>query len=145
MLVALGLYLTGLTQTLAFIERIGQKLWMHIQPLTAHFLPANNVSRALPLGMLWGFLPCGMVYSVLAMALVSGSPQRGAGLMLAFGMGTLPNLLLAGVLLKFLRDISRARAVRMASGLLVMGFGIFGLIKASKMGEHLLHGMMRHV
>ncbi len=54
MLVALGLYLTGSTWALAFTERIGQKLWRRIQPLTRRFLPARSVAQALPLGM-----PCG--------------------------------------------------------------------------------------
>lgn len=145
MLMALGLYLTGLTQTLAFTERAGQKLWARIQPLTARFLPARTVARALPLGMLWGFLPCGMVYSVLTAALVAGSPLRGAGLMLAFGLGTLPNLLLAGMLLKRLRDVAQARPVRLVSGLLVLGFGVWGLFNASTLGGRLWQGVVCHV
>lgn len=145
MLVALGLYLTGLTQVLAFSERAGQRLWLRIQPLTRRFLPARSIAQAFPLGMLWGFLPCGMVYSVLAAAMMAGSAARGAGLMLAFGLGTLPNLLLAGVLLKRLRDASRARFVRLASGLLVLGFGIFGLINASTLGGRLWQGVVCHV
>ncbi|MCX7174360.1 MAG: sulfite exporter TauE/SafE family protein [Proteobacteria bacterium] len=145
MLVALGLYLTGLTQALAFTERLGQKLWAKIQPLTGRFLPAQSVSQALPLGMLWGWLPCGMVYSVLTTALVSGSAGRGAGLMLAFGLGTLPNLLLAGMLLKRLRDVTRARTVRLVSGLLVLGFGVFGLANATTLGGRLWQGIVCHV
>lgn len=145
MLVALGVYLTGLTQSLAFVERLGQKLWIRIQPLTGRFLPAQKVSQALPLGMLWGWLPCGMVYSVLTTALVSGSSARGAGLMLAFGLGTLPNLLLAGLLLKRLRDVTRARTVRLASGLLVLGFGVFGLVNATTLGGRLWQGIVCHV
>lgn len=145
MLMALGLYLTGLTQVLAFSERAGQRLWLKIQPLTRRFLPARSIAQAFPLGMLWGFLPCGMVYSVLAAAMMAGSAARGAGLMLAFGLGTLPNLLLAGVLLKRLRDASRAKFVRLVSGLLVLGFGIFGLINASTLGGRLWQGVVCHV
>lgn len=145
MLVGLGLYLTGVSQALSFTERIGQKLWARIQPLTSRYLPARKVSQALPLGMLWGFLPCGMVYSVLATALVSGSAARGAGLMLAFGLGTLPNLLLAGMLLKRLRDVTRQRAVRFASGLIVLGFGVFGLANAATLGGRLWQGVVCHV
>ncbi|NTV09965.1 MAG: sulfite exporter TauE/SafE family protein, partial [Zoogloea sp.] len=85
MLVALGLYLTGFTRALALVERQGHKLWSRIQPLTRRFLPARTVAQAYPLGLLWGFLPCGLVYSVLATALVTGSAGRGAMLMLAFG------------------------------------------------------------
>jgi hypothetical protein len=131
MLVALGLYLTGSTWALAFTERIGQLLWRHVQPLAGRFLPARTVPQALTLGGLWGFLPCGMVYSVLATALVAGSIARGALLMLVFGLGTLPNLLLAGALLVRLRGFVGKRAVRLVSGLVVLGFGVVGLMNAA--------------
>lgn len=145
MLVALGLYLAGMTQALAFSERAGQRLWAKIQPLTRRFLPARSIAQALPLGMLWGFLPCGMVYSVLTAAMLAGSAARGAGLMLAFGLGTLPNLLLAGLLLKRLREATRAKSVRLVSGLLVLGFGVFGLINATTLGGRLWQGVVCHV
>lgn len=142
MLVALGLYLTGLTQVLAPIERAGHVVWRRIQPLTSRFLPARSVGRALPLGLLWGFLPCGLVYSVLTTALVTGSAGRGAGLMLAFGLGTLPNLLLAGMLFKHFRDLTRNTRIRMVAGLLVMGFGLFGLYHAPSLGGRLWSGVI---
>jgi len=128
MLVALGLYLLGVTRALAFTERLGQKLWRHIQPLTRRFIPARTLSQAFPLGLLWGWLPCGLVYSALATALTAGSAERGALMMLSFGLGTLPNLLLAGILLARLNEFVRFPAVRVASGLLVLGFGLYGLL-----------------
>ena len=144
MLVALGLYLTGVTAALGFLERLGQRLWHRFQPLTRRFLPVRSPAQALPLGMLWGFLPCGMVYSVLTTALLSGNAVRGAGLMLAFGLGTLPNLLLAGLLAKHLRDLTRRKVVRLASGLLVLGFGVFGLVNAATLGGRLWQGVVCH-
>ncbi len=128
MLVALGLYLIGVTRALAFTERLGQNLWRRLQPLGQRFLPARTVAQAFPLGLLWGWLPCGLVYSALATALTAGSPVRGAGLMLAFGLGTLPNLLLAGLLLGRLNEFTRRPSVRMVSGLLVLAFGLYGLV-----------------
>ena len=128
MLIALGLYLLGVTQALAFTERAGQSLWQRLQPLTRRFLPARTVVQAFPLGMLWGWLPCGLVYSALATALSSGSAVRGGLCMLAFGLGTLPNLLLAGIVLARLNEFVRRPAVRIASGLLVLGFGLYGLL-----------------
>jgi len=127
MLVALGFYLLGVTRALAFTERAGQYLWRLIQPLTRRFLPARSVGQAFPLGVLWGWLPCGLVYSALAGALAAGSAGRGAALMLAFGLGTLPNLLLAGILLARLNEFVRRPLVRTISGLLVLGFGLYGL------------------
>lgn len=128
MLVALGLYLLGVTRALAFSERAGQKLWAHLQPLTRRFLPARSVAQAFPLGLLWGWLPCGLVYSALASALTAGSATRGGLMMLAFGLGTLPNLLLAGIVLARLNEFVRRPVVRTLSGLLVLGFGLYGFV-----------------
>lgn len=142
MLVALGLYLAGFTRFLAPLERAGQVLWRRIQPATRRFLPVRSMAQALPLGMLWGFLPCGMVYMALTAALMTGSALRGAGLMLAFGLGTLPNLLLAGLLLGRFREFVRNGKVRMLAGLLVLGFGVFGLVQAPSLGGKLWRGVM---
>lgn len=128
MLIALGLYLLGVTRVLAFTERAGQLLWQRLQPLTRRFLPARSVAQAFPLGMLWGWLPCGLVYSALATALSSGSAAHGGLCMLAFGLGTLPNLLLAGIVLARLNEFVRRPAVRVVSGLLVLGFGLYGML-----------------
>ena len=130
MLVALGIYLLGATQALVFLERGGQWLWRRVQPATRRFMPVRGPAQALPLGMLWGWLPCGLVYSALTTALASGSAARGALAMAAFGLGTLPNLLLAGLLLARFRRFAQARATRLASGLLVLGFGIYGVVMA---------------
>jgi sulfite exporter TauE/SafE len=144
MLVALGLYLTGFTRALSGVEKLGHRLWARIQPLTRRFLPARSVAQAFPLGLLWGFLPCGLVYSVLATALVTGAAERGAGLMLAFGLGTLPNLMLAGMLLKRLRDVVRNQVVRTGSGLVVLAFGVYGLANTPSLGSALWNGVVCH-
>ncbi|MDO8932501.1 MAG: sulfite exporter TauE/SafE family protein [Rhodocyclaceae bacterium] len=128
MLVAMGFYLLGATRALAFAERGGQRLWAHIQPATRRFMPVRGPAQAFPLGMLWGWLPCGLVYSALTTALAAGSMVKGALLMFAFGLGTLPNLLLAGLLLVRFRRFAQARATRIASGLLVLAFGAYGLL-----------------
>jgi uncharacterized protein len=142
MLLALGLYLCGVTRALAITERIGHRLWIRIQPLTRRYLPARRVSQALPLGLIWGFLPCGMVYSVLTMALLAGSAARGAGLMLAFGLGTLPNLLAAGLFASSLAKAMRGRGMRLASGCLVLGFAAVGLWNATTLGGRLWQGLI---
>jgi sulfite exporter TauE/SafE len=140
MLVALGFYLMGFTRSLAFAERAGQSLWRRIQPLTRRFLPVRNAGQALSLGILWGWLPCGLVYSILANALVSGSAARGALAMIVFGLGTLPNLLLAGMLFSRFRRFIQSRAARVVSGLLVLAFGLYGLFNAAHMAVLLWRG-----
>jgi len=142
MMVALGLYLTGLTQTLAFTERAGQWLWRRVQPATKRFLPVRGAAQAFPLGMLWGWLPCGLVYSVLTMAILSGSAARGASIMLVFGLGTLPNLMLAGLLLVRFRDVVQGRALRLGSGLIVLSFGLWGLFNVAALGGRLWQGVV---
>lgn len=112
MLVALGFYMLGATRVLALTEQWGQRLWRRIQPLGKRFLPARTVGQAFPLGLLWGWLPCGLVYSALATALGAGSALEGGLLMLAFGLGTLPNLLLAGLLLARFRTLVQKPLVR---------------------------------
>ncbi len=129
MLVALGLYLAGIWGIVRQLEQAGSLLWRHIQPLTRSFLPVNTTTRALLLGALWGWLPCGLVYSVLVSALASGSAQSGALLMLAFGLGTLPNLLLIGHF--WSKRQLQAPRVRRVAGLLISGFGLYGLCKVA--------------
>lgn len=145
MLLAMGLYLLGITGAAAFMEKVGDRLWQRIQPFSKRFLPVRSVRQAFPLGMLWGWLPCGLVYGVLSVALLSGSAWRGALTLLAFGLGTLPNLLLAGLLLARFRRQMQARHIRIVSGLLVFGFGLFGLVNATTLGGRLWQGIVCHV
>lgn len=142
MLVGMGLYLMGMPQVLAWAEKLGQHVWRRVQGLTRPLLPVRGWQQALPVGFLWGFLPCGMTYSVLSLALVSGSAWHGAGLMLAFGVGTLPNLLLAGMLLVRGRALVRHPLVRLSAGGLVLGFGLYGLYRAPALGGNLWAGVI---
>jgi sulfite exporter TauE/SafE len=129
MLIVLGLYLAGIWGMVRRIEQIGGVLWKRIQPLTRGLLPATSPQRALLLGLLWGWLPCGLVYSVLVTALASGSSQNGALIMLAFGLGTLPNLLAIGLFWERAKGWVQSPRVRMIAGMLVAGFGVYGLFK----------------
>ncbi|HCI52620.1 MAG TPA: hypothetical protein DE312_04780 [Gallionella sp.] len=129
MLIALGLYLAGLWGAVRRIETLGKLLWQRIQPLTRGLFPISTPWRAFLLGTLWGWLPCGLVYSVLITALASGHASTGALVMLAFGLGTLPNLLAIGLFWENLRGWVQSPKVRRVAGLLVVCFGIYGLIK----------------
>ena len=131
MLIALGLYLMDAWRGLARMEAAGQMLWRRIQPLTKHLLPLDSPLKMLAMGSLWGWLPCGMVYSVLLTAMLSGSALSGATVMLAFGLGTLPTLLMLGMLGARLRNWMQRRPVRLLSGVIVLSFGLLGLIRAA--------------
>ncbi|MDG1814827.1 MAG: sulfite exporter TauE/SafE family protein [Glaciecola sp.] len=90
LLLLLGFYIGGFTQSLTWLERVGGRFFRLIKPVSARFLPLNNAIKAIPYGMIWGWLPCGLVYSTLAWAMSSGSATNGALVMLSFGVGTLP-------------------------------------------------------
>lgn len=128
-MIALGLYLAGLWRGLAKIEIVGSILWKRIQPFTKHFMPVRTLQQAIPLGFLWGWLPCGLVYTALTWTLSAGSAIEGGLIMLAFGVGTLPNLLAMGVLAERLSAWVRNPTVRLISGLLVVGLGVLTLIR----------------
>lgn len=129
MLIALGLYLAGWWGMVRHIEKWGGWLWQRIQPLTRGLFPVTTPWRALLLGTLWGWLPCGLVYSVLITALASGHAESGALIMLAFGLGTLPNLLAIGFFWESIKRWVQVPQVRLAAGLLVVSFGVYGLVK----------------
>ena len=131
MLVALGLYLMNAWRGLARLEAGGRFLWQRLQPLTRHLLPIRHPGQALALGALWGWLPCGMVYSMLLTAMLTGSASGGAAVMLAFGLGTMPALVTMGLLGNRLQTWTRKREVRLGAGLLVLAFGLLGLARAS--------------
>lgn len=130
MLVALGLYLMGAWYGLARLEQAGQVIWRRVQPIVKPLLPMDTTPKALALGALWGWVPCGMVYSVLLSAMLTGSPWSGAAVMLAFGLGTLPALLTMGMAGTRLNAWTKARGVRIAAGLIVLAFGVIGLVRA---------------
>jgi sulfite exporter TauE/SafE len=134
MLAMLGLYLMDAWRGLARLEQGGQIVWRHVAPLLRRLQPGRagfGPGRMLAAGALWGWLPCGMVYSVLVTAMLSGSAIRGALVMLAFGLGTLPMLLGLGLAGARLRGLLRVRGVRLACGALVLGFGLLGLARAA--------------
>jgi len=126
----LGLYLSGWWPVLVHVEKLGSHLWRHIEPLSRGLLPVRNPGQALLLGILWGWLPCGLVYSVLIWSVSAGSFQHGALLMLSFGLGTLPNLLAMGVFAASMSQWVRQRHVRQIAGAMVMLFGIWNLVLA---------------
>lgn len=131
-LILLGLYLAGLNRAVLVLERAGGALWSRLQPRLARLLPIRSPTQAVLAGGLWGWLPCGLVYSVLVTALASGGVQQGASLMLAFGLGTLPNLLAMGWAADRLRAIAADPRIRRVAGLTVALFGIWGLVQLAR-------------
>lgn len=134
MMVGLGLYLAGWWFGVGYIERLGSLLWKRIQPLSARLTPALTPARMVLMGVLWGWLPCGLVYSVLIWSLSAGSVASGGMLMLAFGLGTLPLMLTISLSATHWFRHLQHPAVRRVAGVLVMAYGasiLFNVYKIS--------------
>lgn len=129
-MVAMGLYISGWWRGLRHIEGLGNHLWRHIEPFGRQLMPVTQPGQAFALGMLWGWLPCGLVYSVLIWSVSTGSAAEGGVLMLSFGLGTLPNLLLMGMFAAALQRFVRHAGVRYIAGGLVLIFGLGSLYLA---------------
>ncbi|MFD2166597.1 sulfite exporter TauE/SafE family protein [Thalassotalea euphylliae] len=123
-LILLGLYLGQWFMILARVEAIGKNLWQYIQPLAKHCIPVKSTKQALMLGAIWGWLPCGLVYSTLTWSLASGSFSQGALIMAAFGLGTLPAMLTLSFGALSLKSLLQMPTFRksMALSLIIYGF-----------------------
>ncbi len=129
-LVFVGMTMLGLP-FLNKLERLGMHFWQALAPLRKKVFPLNTFPRALSAGLLWGFLPCGLVYGALLIAVVAHNPLSGAALMFIFGLGTIPMLVATHETVSWLRNhIGRLRlrqmngAVMMISGLAVIAVPI---------------------
>jgi uncharacterized protein len=122
-IIALGLYLGDWWRGLGTFERLGSKLWRHLEPLGRRILPITRRRQAFAIGLLWGWLPCGLVYAALALALVSGGARTGAMTMLVFGAGTLPTLIALGFAGRWLAALRRG-AARRAAGAILCAAGV---------------------
>lgn len=129
MLLLLGLYIANLWHGLLLIEKLGGRLWVRVEPWARKLLPIQYLPQAFFAGMLWGWLPCGLVYSVLIGALASGSAQNGAIMMLMFGLGTLPMLISLGFASAKLKPVLQSERLRMICGGMIAMFGIMGLYR----------------
>jgi len=123
-LILIGLYIAQLNSAILQLEKVGRLVWRYIQPLTRQFLPLKTPYHAFPLGFLWGWLPCGLVYSALTLALTSGSTLHSALTMFAFGLGTFPIMFLVGNLSAKFNDLIRNSRFKQCSGFVLILFGL---------------------
>jgi uncharacterized protein len=138
-LMLMALYIAGVPQVKRALEAAGGVLWRWVRPWSKQFLPANTILRAVGLGAVWGWLPCGMVYAVLVTAVAAGDAGEGALIMLAFGLGTLPNVLAIGALTSRLKSL-RQRAVRLSAAAAIASFALVGAL-----GTFHAHGALADV
>ncbi len=137
MMVAIGLYLAGWIPQLAVIEKLGKPVWKLIEPFGRKLMPVDSLPKALVYGLIWGWLPCGLVYFVLIWALTAGDAVHGALTMLSFGLGTLPTLMTAGFMTSWLTRFARSRRARQVVGLLIILMAVGSLFVPMEHHHHL--------
>lgn len=123
MLILMALYLANIWKALSYLEQAGSVLWKRIQPISKRFLPFKTPMHALPYGAIWGWLPCGLVYSTLSWSLASGSALNGALVMLCFGFGTLPTLIALGHTGQLIRQLFTKPGFKLLCASLLAGYG----------------------
>lgn len=128
LMVAVGLYLAGWFPALAYIEKAGAPIWKKLEPLGRKLLPVAHPWQALLYGLIWGWLPCGLVYSALFIALGQGGMMQGGLFMLLFGLGTLPAVMATGIFADQILRFSRNLQLRILAGVLLILFALTGLI-----------------
>ncbi len=145
--IATGLLMVGIGLQIAIgwtglrrLERLGVPVWRCLGPMAARLDPRRSALHSLAFGALWGWIPCGLVYSALLAALISGEASAAAAIMLAFGLGTAPALLSLGLVGDRLRPLMRKAGWRRSSGALVIGLGLWTVAGAWVMaGSHQGH------
>jgi uncharacterized protein len=120
-----GFYILDYKSSLAWIESLGNKLWQIIQPISRFVLPVRNLTQAFGLGLVWGWLPCGMVYSALILSAASPTPLLGGLHMLFFGLGTLPSMIAVGYLTQQLTRWKKQKKVRLFMFLTLIGCSLW--------------------
>lgn len=123
-LVFIGLHIAGYLSRFRYIEVIGMHIWKYLQPLSKNFLPVSNIGQAFIIGMIWGWLPCALVYSMLLWSLSAGDTYTGSLLMVSFGLGTLPGMVTAGIIGGSLLQFMKYKSVRTWAGIIIIIFGI---------------------
>lgn len=115
-----GLYIAGWFPRFAYIEKLGATAWRRIEPYGRKLIPVKSKTQALLFGMVWGWLPCGLVYAALTLAATTGNVTKAAFTMLSFGLGTLPAVVGMGIMTGMLAKLSKIQQFKQAVGLLMI-------------------------
>lgn len=119
-MIGAGLYIAGWFPRFAYIEKAGSGFWKLIEPYGRKLIPVNTRLQAFLFGMIWGWLPCGLVYAALALAATSGDIIKSGLTMFAFGLGTLPAVVGVGIMSNILTKLSRMQRFKQVIGLLLV-------------------------
>lgn len=142
LLIGMGLYIADLWRGMLVLERVGARLWQPVQRLAANWLPARRWYQGLMLGMCWGLMPCGLIYSSLAWAATAQNSATSALMMLLFGLGTLPVMMTVSFGASGIQTVLSRRGLRTAIGLLLVVSGCWTLYAATTHSQHHQHKVL---
>lgn len=128
-LLAIGFSMTGWVPLFGWASRLAGPLWAQVTRIAGLLKPGRNPLQAAAFGMIWGWLPCGMVYAALIYALWAGDFLHGMTVMIAFGIGTLPALLLTALAAHRLMHFHSLPWARPVLGLLIMATAVLSLFE----------------
>ncbi len=123
-----GLYIAGWFPRFAYIEKAGTHIWKKIEPYGRKLIPVKSRTQAYLFGMVWGWLPCGLVYAALTLAVTAGDVSKSALTMLAFGIGTLPAVMGVGIMTSVLTRLSRMQRFKQAIGLFMIALALLSAL-----------------
>ncbi|MHA2763405.1 sulfite exporter TauE/SafE family protein [Vibrio harveyi] len=132
-MILVALYIAKWWQGLLVIEKAGQHIWKFISPAGKRLLPLKHPMYAFPFGFIWGWLPCGLVYSALTWSAVSGDALNGGLIMLSFGLGTLPSMLAIGYGASHFQKLQKSLIFRNISALILISYGMYTAAGAMRM------------
>lgn len=138
-LVLIGLAMFGLP-LFNQLERVGMRFWQSLAPLRKKVFPIDSFGKALFAGLLWGFLPCGLVYGALMMAIAGNNIATGAALMFVFGLGTMPMLIATQKTVGILQSSIKNFRLRQINGVIMMLSGLAVIFIPMMMHHNHSHG-----
>jgi len=139
LLIAMGLYIADWWRAMQVLERAGANLWRPVQRFSSRFLPVRHPLQALALGLCWGLMPCGLIYSSLAWSATAQNALASASLMFVFGLGTLPAMLATSLGADWLQGFLRRRGLKILLALALIASGTWTLYQVASHGKHLQH------
>lgn len=130
LIIVMGLRLLVGLGGFGFLEKGGARLWRRLAPLARRLAAGNGVATALGAGLIWGWLPCGLVYSMLALAAATATPVMGGATLLAFGLGTLPAMLTSSLMASQLSRLLKSARARPVAGVALVICGVWTVLAA---------------
>lgn len=130
LIVGIGLHIANISNIVTKLEKLGTFIDIWLAPLKKKLMPIDTIPKCLAYGLLWGFLPCGLVYTALSLAIVSPSPITAFSVMTIFGLATLPTVVGMTVFSNHLSRIFSHSYTKIILGLIITFAGLYQISNA---------------